>query len=1006
MATNRKEYEFLINLKAALGDNFNQSFKSAISTTNSLKTSIQAVQKVQRDITSYQKQRTAVENNRKKLAELTEEHDKLAAEMKATATPSENLRQKLEKNEKQIAETTAKIEEEEKSLSSLSEELDKAGINTADLTTEQEKLGKEYDKLKEKQKSYAELNTAIAENKQRVSELKTELTKATAVAAGAATAFYAAFITPSANLEEQMSTVEALSGATDTEMKELTALAKEMGATTQFTAVEAGQALEYMAMAGWEADDMTAGLSGVMNLAAASGEDLATVSDIVTDALTALGYTADDTGMFVDVLAAAATSSNTTVSGLGEAFQYVASTAGTLGYSAQDLAVALGTMANSGVKGSQAGNALKTALSRMAAPTSAVQSAMDSLGISMTDDAGNVKSLMEVMQNLRSSIGAVDVELVDADGNLKEYDDIISELSSTTEGLSKVQQIEAASTIFGKNAMAGMLTIVNASDEDFQSLSESIYGSAGAAEEMSKIRLDNLNGDITLAKSAWDGLATTIGDLFNGSLRGTVQSITEIIGKVNEWVQANPEVTATIIKIVGALLALKVGTTAAKLGFNLLKGDILKVTKLLFDAEEAGGLAGLAMQKWTTISQNASKVTKALGTVFGGLSIQTVLIVAGIAAIIAVIVLVVKHWDKVKEVALSVWEAIKSAWGAAAEWFGALWEKIKAPFVAAAEWFNTTVVQPIITIFGPIVEKIGEIFSTLWQIVTALFSVAASWFNDNVIQPVISVFSGIVESVGGFFSALWQRITEIFSAVASWFGERFAEAWAAIKAVFAPVAAFFAGIWQTIKEQFSKIGTAIGDAIGNAFKSVVNAILTFAENKINGFINAINTVVGVVNKIPGVSISTITPLSIPKLATGSANTPETFIAGEAGAELITNAKNRTVYTAAQTGQLMEASATMISILPLLQAAIEAAKVRQSVPTVGGRPEESDTPTVTAAGEKQTSVVINSAPVFHVGSDAQAQDIEELLRKHDEALLDEVEERQRQREDDERRRNYD
>jgi TP901 family phage tail tape measure protein len=898
--------------------------------------------------------------------------------MKATATPSEDLRKKFEKNETQIAETTAKLEDHQRQLESTAEELKKAGINTDDLTGETKKLGEQYEKLKDQQKQFTELNSKIQENKQQISELKGELTKATAVAAGAATAFYKVFVTPSANFEEQMSTVKAISGATAGEMEQLTALAKEMGSTTKFTAVEAGEALEYMAMAGWDSTDMMNGLAGVMNLAAASGEDLGTVSDIVTDAMTAFGMGADESQRFADVLAATATSANTDVGTMGETFQQTAALAGAMGYTIEDMSVAIGLMANAGIKGSKSGTSLKNIITNLADPTDDVAAAMEALGVSLVNTDGTAKSFEEVMGGLREGFS----------------------------GLTEAEKAAYASTIAGKQGMAGLLSLVNASAEDYDKLYESINDCSGAAEEMANTRLDNLNGDITLMKSAWEGLATTVGDLFNGTLRDTVQSLTDVIGKVNEWVQANPETAATIVKVVGALLALNVGIKAVQLAYTVMKGKVLAAKAAMLAFKTAGGLVGIATTAWTSICSVATGVTTALGAAFTFLTSPIGLIVVAIAALIAAVVLVVKHWDKVKEVALSVWEAIKSAWGAAAEWFGALWEKIKAPFVAAAEWFNTTVVQPIITIFGPIVEKIGEIFSTLWQIVTALFSVAASWFNDNVIQPVISVFSGIVESVGGFFSALWQRITEIFSAVASWFGERFAEAWAAIKAVFAPVAAFFAGIWQTIKEQFSKIGTAIGDAIGNAFKSVVNAILTFAENKINGFINAINTVVGVVNKIPGVSISTITPLSIPKLATGSANTPETFIAGEAGAELITNAKNRTVYTAAQTGQLMEASATMISILPLLQAAIEAAKVRQSVPTVGGRPEESDTPTVTAAGEKQTSVVINSAPVFHVGSDAQAQDIEELLRKHDEALLDEVEERQRQREDDERRRNYD
>jgi TP901 family phage tail tape measure protein len=290
-------------------------------------------------------------------------------------------------------------------------------------------------------------------------------------------------------------------------------------------------------------------------------------------------------------------------------------------------------------------------------------------------------------------------------------------------------------------------------------------------------------------------------------------------------------------------------------------------------------------------------------------------------------------WDSI-EVAANVGEGIKNAWGKVTTWFketwekiasffSEVWEKIKAPFVAAATWFDKTVIHPIVRIFAPIVQKIGEIFSTLWQIVVALFTVAAQWFNTNVIQPIISVFSTVVGAVSGFFSETWNRIVAVFMVVSEWFnvnvvqplinifaqvastlGGFFSAAWENIKSVFSTVGEFFTGIWETIKGIFTSIGTAIGDVFSNAFKSVVNAILTFAENRINGFINAINTVVGIVNKLPGVSIKTIAPLSIPKLAKGSNFTPDTFIAGEHGAELVTGAAGRKVFTALQTQRIL------------------------------------------------------------------------------------------------------
>ncbi|MCI8993171.1 MAG: phage tail tape measure protein [Eubacterium sp.] len=361
-----------------------------------------------------------------------------------------------------------------------------------------------------------------------------KFTMAGMAAAGSAVAgIAAASVEVGKAFESQMSTVAAISGATGQDFAAMEAKAKEMGATTQFSATEAGQAMEYMAMAGWKSADMVDGIEGIMNLAAASGEELASTSDIVTDALTAFGMTASDSGHFADVLAAASSNANTNVSMLGESFKYVAPIAGTLGYTAEDTSIALGLMANAGIKGSQAGTSLKTALARMAGPVGKQAEAMKELGISMADSEGNTKSLMEVMQDLRSSIGSVNVDLVDAEGNARGYDDIIADLSKSTEGLSKVQQIEAAATIFGKDAMSGMLAIVNASESDFNKLTAAIGDSAGAAERMAAVRLDNLEGDITLLKSALEGLGIEIYQGMNAPLREAAQEASGYVAQMN-----------------------------------------------------------------------------------------------------------------------------------------------------------------------------------------------------------------------------------------------------------------------------------------------------------------------------------------------------------------------------------------------------------------------------------------------------------------------------------------
>lgn len=286
------------------------------------------------------------------------------------------------------------------------------------------------------------------------------------------------------SFESQMSKVQAISGATGGELEALTEKAKDMGATTKFSATESGQAFEYMAMAGWKTEDMLGGIEGIMNLAAASGEDLAATSDIVTDALTAFGLSASDSGHFADILAAASSNANTNVGLMGETFKYVAPVAGALGFSAEDTATAIGLMANAGIKGSQAGTALRSIMSRLAKPTDDVAVAMSELGLSILNSDGSMKSLNEITGDLRSSFA----------------------------GLSEAEKASMAATLGGQEAMSGLLAIVNASDEDFNKLQSAIYGATdeltgySAAAEMAETMQNNLAGQLTSMRSAAEGL--------------------------------------------------------------------------------------------------------------------------------------------------------------------------------------------------------------------------------------------------------------------------------------------------------------------------------------------------------------------------------------------------------------------------------------------------------------------------------------------------------------------
>jgi TP901 family phage tail tape measure protein len=309
------------------------------------------------------------------------------------------------------------------------------------------------------------------------------------------------------DFEAAMSQVQAISGSTQSDLTRLMAKAKEMGATTKFTAAESAEAFNYMAMAGWNAEQMMGGIEGILNLAAASGEDLGTTSDIVTDALTAFGLKASDATHFSDVLAQASSSANTDVGMMGETFKYVASMAGSLSYSIEDVALMTGLMANSGIKSTQAGTSLNSVLTRLATNSSGAADAIAALGVNFYDSAGNARPLGTVMGELREA----------------------------TKGMNQEQKSNLANTVAGMEAQKGLLAILNASEDDYNKLADAISNADGASKRMSDTMMDNLSGDITLFQSAVDGLKISLGERMSNSwLRDIVQWLTAQVPKAEQ----------------------------------------------------------------------------------------------------------------------------------------------------------------------------------------------------------------------------------------------------------------------------------------------------------------------------------------------------------------------------------------------------------------------------------------------------------------------------------------
>jgi len=1096
---NRKEYELLFKLQASLGGNFNASFQNAINTTRQLQNTMQKLNSTAGKIDAFKKQTTALESNRQKLERLTAEHDRLQQEMNQTEQPSEKLRAAMERNERQIADTTAKIEQQENRLRTLGDELSDAGVDTSRLTEENERLAKSYDRLKSGQEELARLNGAIQKNNEAISQTKTQLGGVIGTAAALGAALYAGPVKKAAEFEAQMSTVQAISGATGDDLAKLSALAKEMGATTQFTAVESGKALEYMAMAGWKTNQMIGGLPGIMNLAAASGEDLGSVSDIVTDALTAFRMSAEDAGRFADVLAQASSNANTNVGMMGATFQKVAPVAGALGYSVEDMSLAIGLMANASIKADVAGTSLKTSLANMAKPTKQMQTYMDRYGISLTRSDGSMKTFREVVDNLRGSLG----------------------------GLSEAEQVAAATAIFGKESFAGMLAIVNASDEDFQKLSDSINNSAGAAERMAAIKLDNLEGDITLMKSALDGLQIAIGDALLPTFRAGTQGITDFITKLTQFINENPELIQQIVKITAGLLAFKAATLTGKLAFLELKGGVLSVQKgftllktmfalasvnsrgfsgtlkgvaksitgyfgnigsaaggagraftQLFSGTKIGnlfsgiggaagglftkafsGISGLAsgaagkvtgifaragskiaagplgkiggvvgkgFSKLTTMIAPLQKLGGAILGPFGGIAGKILPVVGVIGLIIAAVQIFRDHLDDIRNLIERVFgPAGVAVFDNIVGVITNIGDTIKGIFsdgnlASAREFINgifgeqgvavfDTFVSIMQTVGGVIGQFISFIDTSVKPIIEELFAFIVTTVLPQIAQAFVEwgpTITGVIQSIWEIFQTVATAVMGIISALMPTIQGLIGTGLETIRSVVGGVLTAIQGLLNVFAGIFTGDWSRVWEGVKGIFSGVWEAIKGIAKGAMNGIIDIINGLIGGLNKlkipdwVPGIGGKGINIPLIPKFAKGTPRTPDTFIAGEQGAELITNARNRTVFKAAETGNIFTNLASMAKTLT------GNAGFQQYRLAYAGAEAPNVNPPTLAAAEQQRSIVIHSQPVFHVGNDAQAQDIEEILRKHDEELLQEIDERDRQRADDERRREYD
>lgn len=565
----RKEWELLFNLSAKQNSNFSSTFKAAQSALVETQNRIQQLNKVQSDITAYQKQQQAVDSTKQRLAVLQQQYDNIQKEIQETEGYSSALENKLISKQAQIDKTTTSLHTYEQRLAATGNTLREAGVDTTQLTAETTRLETEVDKLKDQQVDLKKTMDEAGEGAKGFGEKSVEALDAVEsvlATAGIAKALdeikdaYMDCINTAGDFEASMSNVEALSGASGDELEALSDKAKEMGATTKFTAGESADALSYMALAGWNTQSMLEGISPVLNLAAAANMDLAQASDIVTDYLTAFGLKASDTTHFVDVMAYAMAHSNTDVIQLGEAYKACASTATSLGYSVEETTAVLATMANAGVKGGEAGTALNAIFTRLATNTKKCGDELAAYGVNIYDAQGNMQSLSSILTGIAGVWG----DLTD-----QEQANLAKTIAGTNQ-YSKLQTI-----------MAGCSEAAAEGGQSFSDYTEALNNCAGSADKMAGTMLDNMNGRLVLMQSAADGLKIAIGEDLTPVMSDLYDVGAEVLGWMQGFVEENPGVvkgiaagTVTLGGLVGTLTAVSAGIKLAHAAATLFTGSL------------------------------------------------------------------------------------------------------------------------------------------------------------------------------------------------------------------------------------------------------------------------------------------------------------------------------------------------------------------------------------------------------------------------------------------------
>lgn len=768
--------------------------------------------------THYETLTTRLDNNKKKseelktkVAELSRAYEESKEATGENSEETKKLKTELDKAEKQLATTEAQTTKYEAAVKKQGAAVTQAEADLANMEVQLRDVNAEL--AHQKFDEYAEKAGKVGQAVQTAGQ---HMMKVTTAIGGVA----AASVTVAANFEQQMSKVQAISGATAEETDKLTESARQWGRDTKYSATEAGEAFEYMALAGWKTDDMLEGIGGILNLAAASAMDLGTASDIVTDYLTAFGLSAKDAGKFADEMAYAMSHSNTTTEALGEAYKNCAATAASMGYSVEETTAVLMTMANAGVKGGEAGTALNAIMTRLATDTKGCATELAKYGVEVYDAQGNMNSLSSILTGVRG----------------------------VWNNLTDEQQANLAKTIAGTNQFSALQTIMSglsdeaiASGMSFSDYAEALQNCDGTASDMAATMQDNLLGRLTQLKSKLEDIGITVGNALLPFMEKAVAKIGELADK---FAALSPQQQETILKIAGVVAAI---------------GPLLTIVgKAISVSGQLSSGIGKVVGKLAAMGTTASGATGGMAILKGALAAITSPVGIAVAAIAAITAVIVTLWNTNEDFRNKITE---------------IWDRIKTVFTEFGQHITDK-----LNSLGFDFENFGEVVKAIWEgFCNLLAPIIEGVFNNiaNVIETTLNVITGVFDlfvslftgdwsgawdAVKGIFESVWNGLKEYISnilntikdvadAFLGLFGTSWDEVWNSIKTTFENIwngiVSFFTGILDGIKNAVTTAWTAISTTVSNVWNTISTKIQTTLQTIQNIIMTVWNAVSGV-----------------------------------------------------------------------------------------------------------------------------------------------------------------